>query len=622
MSKRNEELVVKSSISECTWKSSDSDLIVSSVDNTWYVGNKDGIDDGVESADFVLPCVCLDKDMSIKLNHQQRSIWKKIHFHDKLCIDNNNINKEAVAVGGGDSVAEGDAATTTTNDKGFVLLFEAKAHENISIALSTEPEFNNENDFYEVIFGCNGNTSTIIKKRRRRRSNNNNKKLKRGRKRGIDSSPSSLSENVITRTFPCRVCSDASYIKYWIVYTEDSKLYVGVGNTPGFDCIGVLIDDNDDDKDSPPKKEADEETPEQETEEEQREDQEDQKAEKEEETKEEEQERGENEKLDEDDEDKKPAAKVATNNVIKYVGFGNLTVRGGGKGNKPNNNVRHYPISVQKVCLTTDGIPDSLISKLATLPDELPLVYVDNNGVDTDMTGDGAKTTGGGNKDDEMKRYMEEYYKECKIRKTRAEKYGTKYVPPKFESFLPWTTAKRLKDNPIVGSGSTGSIVTGIDLLDSTEINKQQERLKRFAKTNNEKEEHDGKDNPNNNDDDPDTNDDDKDNNDESIRETTTIANEESISKSKSSSLPVIQGWDKEKLLRQYRIDPPKSMWKNPPSTTDDDAAVETSATKMNEFRMEPPKPATVVPDKIHLFAIDWAAFKQIRNKDLMVSPT
>jgi hypothetical protein len=66
-------------------------------------------------------------------------------------------------------------------------------------------------------------------------------------------------------------------------------------------------------------------------------------------------------------------------------------------------------------------------------------------------------------------------------------------------------------------------------------------------------------------------------------------------------------------MLRPQRRDPPPSLWKQQPSDTevkDQDGS--------NDFAMEPPKPIEQVPEKIHVFAIDWAAFKQIRNKDLM----
>ncbi len=173
---------------------------------------------------------------------------------------------------------------------------------------------------------------------------------------------------------------------------------------------------------------------------------------------------------------------------------------------------------------------------------------------------------------------MEDYEKECEKRKARAEKFGTTYVAPKLEDFLPWTEVKRLRDQP-----STQGFATGIDLLDSEELAKQQARKARFAKKNEEAAEETQK----------------EDEEDESKEPKVASAPQES----KVDDLQVTQCWDKERILRPQRSDPPVSLWINPEETVSTETTEETPSW---------------VPEKIHLFAIDWAAFKQIRNKDLM----
>ena len=56
------------------------------------------------------------------------------------------------------------------------------------------------------------------------------------------------------------------------------------------------------------------------------------------------------------------------------------------------------------------------------------------------------------------------------------------------------------------------------------------------------------------------------------------------------------------------------SLFVNPPPS-------EEKREETEEFAMDASvKEAALVPEKIHLFGIDWAAFKQIRTDDIMVS--
>ena len=237
---------------------------------------------------------------------------------------------------------------------------------------------------------------------------------------------------------------------------------------------------------------------------------------------------------------------------IRYVGFGNLA-RGG------SNNTHTSPVHIQKVLLTT--IPPSLPEKLNALPADLPVVVVQSEEAD------------------EYRKLLEDYKKECNLRRSRAEKFGTAYKEPAPEAFLPWTQAKRLRENPEKG------FVTGFDLQDPEELAKQEARKARFGITNDKPVVGEGE------------------------------AAEMNIAEDDSNlkTLEVVQAWDKEQMLRPQRNDPPPALWKQ---NTSAQSGEDQDGT--NDFAMEPPKPVEQVPAKIHLFAIDWAAFKQIRNKDLM----
>lgn len=371
----------------------------------------------------------------------------------------------------------------------LMLLFQAKARESISVALSPVADYSKEL-FYEIQFGAVGNTTTNIRRKQ-------NKKQQ---------------QHV---SIPSRVCKDESWISYWVCLQEQ-KVYAGMGEIPGENCIGVLEE-----------KQQPEVT----------------KVEKEQDG------GGDDSKVVEENEESNMDAVVATPTdttlpTIQYVGLGNCA-----RGPKSQ------ALSVQKVVLTT--ISPTVADKLRDLPEDLPTVVVDDE------------------EGREMIKLMEEYRKECEIRKSRAEKFGTQYKQPARDEFIPWSKAKRLRENPEKG------FITGIDLMDSDEVAKREARKARFGVVDNT----------------------DGDNEKE---------DEEGEGKKKGKDLPVSEAWDKEAMLRPQRKDPPSSMWNQPPS--------ESSMEERDNFAMEQPEPTTLVPEKIHLFAIDWAAFKQIRNKDIMVS--
>ena len=174
---------------------------------------------------------------------------------------------------------------------------------------------------------------------------------------------------------------------------------------------------------------------------------------------------------------------------------------------------------------------------------------------------------------------LKEFQEQCRKAKLRAEKFGIEYKEPTLASVVPWSQARKLRANPQKG------FITGIDVTDAEELSKQEARKARFGELSKKREMEDSDDNI-------------------KKEDTSEMANA-----STEESLPVTQAWDNEELVRFQRSDPPPSLWKIPPDT---------DAEEEDEFSMETEKP-TLIPEKIHVFSIDWSAFKQIRSEDLMV---
>ena len=114
--------------------------------------------------------------------------------------------------------------------------------------------------------------------------------------------------------------------------------------------------------------------------------------------------------------------------------------------------------------------------------------------------------------------------------------------------------------------------------------------------------------------------------------------------------LPMKQAWDHFDLVRKYRVDPPpylfhvgknsngdsnSSYGEGDKTETENGADGTTKEEKETSEGEKGEKEETMVDvgttegdgsdahavlEKIHLFAIDWAAFKQIRTDDIMVS--
>ena len=177
---------------------------------------------------------------------------------------------------------------------------------------------------------------------------------------------------------------------------------------------------------------------------------------------------------------------------------------------------------------------------------------------------------------------LKEFQEQCRKAKLRAEKFGIDYKEPTLASVVPWSQARKLRANPQKG------FITGIDVTDTEELTKQEARKARFGVVSKKREAEDG-------------------DGDDAVKQEDT---DDMVDTTPNEvSLPVVQAWDNEELVRFQRSDPPPSLWKIP-QVTDVEAA--------DEFSMETDKP-TFVPEKIHIFSIDWSAFKQIRSEDLMV---
>jgi hypothetical protein len=201
--------------------------------------------------------------------------------------------------------------------------------------------------------------------------------------------------------------------------------------------------------------------------------------------------------------------------------------------------------------------------------------------------------------DRESIRSLQKYRDECQRLRTRAQKFGLPYHPPALDTILPWSQARRLVANP----SSHAVIMTGINITSDTERIKQEQRKARFGNTNLLLETADEKDieepsSPNKQEPNPDEN---------NLRE-----NKEA---SASVLLTVEQAWDKiDTVGKIHRVDPPPNLWKDPVSNDDNPE----QPTETSFFQNASQQPAAVlVPEKIHICSIDWAAFKQIRSQDL-----
>ena len=249
--------------------------------------------------------------------------------------------------------------------------------------------------------------------------------------------------------------------------------------------------------------------------------------------------------------DSNAAAAETPKPKIQYVGFGNAAQQG-------------RPVKLRNVYVTL--VPTLVAEQLEFTSDTVTMDVLMDQQDDID---------------DEA---LKEYQDQCRKAKARAEKFGLEYKEPDLAAVVPWSQARKLRANPQKG------FITGIDVTDPEELAKQEARKSRFGVVTKKRE----------------LEEDEQENEEEATDPVADETNQESI--------PAIQAWDNEELVRFQRVDPPTNLWKVPPE------GVEASENQppQDEFSMEMDKP-TLVPEKIHIFSIDWSAFKQIRSDDLMV---
>lgn len=217
-------------------------------------------------------------------------------------------------------------------------------------------------------------------------------------------------------------------------------------------------------------------------------------------------------------------------------------------------------LKVRNVVVTT--VPDTLRTVLESLETEgLPMVNIDVAIADEDT-----------------KAMMEAYENECQKAKARANKFGVPYKEPNPEAFLAWSKVKRLRSIPQNG------FATGIDLTSPEEKERQRARAERFGINTSKRDRDIEADDPG-------------------------YENEHHMDTVEDVPLAMTEAWDNEELVRQHRTDPPKHLWMTPP----EDAVEEEKDSDM--FDREPAK---FTAEKVHIFSVDWSAFKQIRTDDVL----
>ena len=247
--------------------------------------------------------------------------------------------------------------------------------------------------------------------------------------------------------------------------------------------------------------------------------------------------------------------------AVQYVGIGNSSLSKQARDIK----VRNVRVSSIPPCFLVDkGIP---LAEMTT-----------------------ATTTAavGSAREAEEQKLWAEYVAECNKAKARALKFGTEYTQPSPDAFFKWSEARRLRSNPERG------FITGLDTFSKEEQLKAAKRKQRFQE---EEEEYRVK------------------HGTSSMEEENTTPNtsvavdeedqeQEQLNKKSKEPWNVEQAWDNERKVRKFRTDPPSSM-----------LLCDQNDDQMNHSIDN----VKWVPEKIHIFAIDWAAFKQIRTDDLMV---
>lgn len=385
------------------------------------------------------------------------------------------------------------------------------------------------------------------------------------RRRTVDTNKSTATsrstEAVVEATFPSvRICSDREYLPYWIIY-QKGKLSVGAHSTiPGKNCLGTL-------------------------------------------------------------DDTIYHTLRPGQDAVRYVGIGNSSIirrRPRPTVGRSNRDLSHNVVKVRH--LSVAALPTSYNFLMESFS----------------STSGGAGDAIGGEQT-----LLRDYEEECRKAQARAKKFGISYTDPSPETFMKWSEARRLRANPSQG------FATGFDLTTAEEEEKRRARRERFSLSA--------------------TNSISKGNsitaiaNDRKKRKAETdgteiikapeegegIEEEEEEPKQQTQRppLPVLQAWDNEELVREFRVDPPYDINQNQAEGTSQephqheeeendeffhvgaqtlkqttepanvDGAMESTCAKTDTAIIA----TTLIPEKLHIFAIDWAAFKQIRSEDIMV---
>lgn len=250
--------------------------------------------------------------------------------------------------------------------------------------------------------------------------------------------------------------------------------------------------------------------------------------------------------------------------AVKYVGLGNSALGRKAKDLK----VRNVQVMSVPDCFPNNVIPLIPFDPLKNYDEQNEF---GNGGENSALKEDAA--------------LWAEYQKECEKAQKRAIKFNVEYKQPPPDAFFKWSEARRMRANPERG------FITGMDITSTEEKAKAGKRKERF-----EAEEKKNRELGiiGNGDDDKNEDDEMQDDNDDQV-------------KKKREPLPLEQAWDNIDLVEQFRVDPPDNL-------TDDPNPAESDVSKMDDES----DAITTVPEKIHLFAIDWAAFKQIRTDDIM----
>jgi hypothetical protein len=191
------------------------------------------------------------------------------------------------------------------------------------------------------------------------------------------------------------------------------------------------------------------------------------------------------------------------------------------------------------------------------------------------------------NDDEEQMKLRKEYQSQCERAEARAKRFGVEYKQPPPDAFFKWSEARKLRSNVTKG------FITGIDIMSQEEKEKARKRKERFEEEDPMK--NSQKDNE-------------RDDGMMEEHEEETLDDSDSPRKKQDREpLPLEQAWDNEELVSSLRVDPPCDLF---PTASMNENTSETHP-DMDSHHV-------LVETKIHLFSIDWAAFKQIRTDDIM----